>query len=347
MGPKTSEMSVDLRKLIVRLYCEGKSMREISQIVKKSKSTVQYIIEHYGKCGTVINSPRSGRPKVVNPTQEREILREIKTNPIQSATEINKKLTISSNLQCSTETVRNILRKNNFNARTVRKKPFISQVNKKKRMDYAKKHLNKGEEFWNQIIFSDESKFNIHGSDSRQKVWRNPNTELQVQNLKGTVKHGGGNVMVWGCMSAGGVGNLVFIESTMNSSAYLDILKNNLKKSAETMGLADNFTFMHDNDPKHNSYLVREWLLYNVKHKLDHPPQSPDLNPIENLWELLDRKIRVRPIKDKNELKSRLLEEWGKISPDMTANLVNSMNRRLLAVKKAKGMPTKDRKSVV
>lgn len=63
MSPKKRELSVDVRKLIVKLYGEGNSMEEVTNIVKKSKSTVQYTIEHYGQTGTVNNTFRSGRPK--------------------------------------------------------------------------------------------------------------------------------------------------------------------------------------------------------------------------------------------------------------------------------------------
>ncbi|KAH8321097.1 hypothetical protein KR074_004411, partial [Drosophila pseudoananassae] len=68
-----------------------------------------------------------------------------------------------------------------------------------------------------------------------------------------TVKHGGGGVMVWGCMSSAGVGELVFVEGIMDKVYYLNILKENLKKSASNLQMPDSFTFMHDNDPKHSA----------------------------------------------------------------------------------------------
>ncbi len=80
------------------------------------------------------------------------------------------------------------------------------------------------------MIFSDESKFNVFGPDGRTLVWRQANTQLQEKNLQPTVKHGGGNVMVWGCMTASGVGELVFIEDIMDKHKYLNVLKDNLKK---------------------------------------------------------------------------------------------------------------------
>lgn len=87
--------------------------------------------------------------------------------------------------------------------------------------------------------------------------------------------------------------------------------------------------------------MTKHWLLYNVKSTLNHPPQSPYLNPIEHLWEELERKIRLHRINNKNDLKESLKAEWTKILPSVTQKLVSSMQRRLKAVIKARGNPTK------
>ena len=144
-------------------------------------------------------------------------------------------------------------------------------------------HETKDQNFWNTVIFSDESKFNISDSDGREKVWRKVNSEVDPQNMTGTVKHGGGSIMVWGCMAASGVGNLVLIDRIMDKTIYLNILKDNLKQSALKLGLERSFVFQQDNDPKHTAHVVREWLLYNTPKQLKPPPQSPDLNDIEHL----------------------------------------------------------------
>lgn len=78
--------------------------------------------------------------------------------------------------------------------------------------------------------------------------------------------------MVWGCMAASGVGNLEIIESTMDRWGYLNFLKNNMKQSAEKLGLSDTFWFQQDNDPKHTAEIVRLWLLYNAPRQLKTPP---------------------------------------------------------------------------
>ena len=79
----------------------------------------------------------------------------------------------------------------------------------------------------------------------------------------------------------------------MDAAKYRDILDNNLEQSAVTLGIQDNYIFQHDNDPKHASKLVKEFLRFKCIDVPDHPPQSPDLNPIENLWDKLDRMIKM------------------------------------------------------
>lgn len=149
--------------------------------------------------------------------------------------------------------------------------------------------------------------------------------------------------MVWGCFSKKGVGDLVHIPTIMDKSVYEDILKNHLKKSARKLRLGSNYVFQQDNDPKHTAKTVQEWFRRNKINKMDWPAQSPDLNPIENLWSELGRKVarRDRAPKNSKELVAILQEEWNAIPKDVTAKLVESMPRRLEAVIAAHGGHTK------
>ena len=147
--------------------------------------------------------------------------------------------------------------------------------------------------------------------------------------------------MVWACMSAAGVGNLQFIETTMDKHVYLDILMSNLMQSAEKLGIQDRFRFYQDNDPKHKSGIVQTWLIWNCPDVMQPPAQSPDLNVIENFWAILDTNIRKRKISCKADLKEALIEEWAKITPQITQKLVDSMPNRLKMVVDQKGGHTK------
>ncbi|GBN30377.1 Transposable element Tcb1 transposase [Araneus ventricosus] len=171
-------------------------------------------------------------------------------------------------------------------------------------------------------------------------VQRKPNSELEMKNLTPSVKHGGGSQMLWGCMSAVDVGNLHFIDGIMDKYMYLDILKQNLKQSAEKMGILPHYKLYQDNDPKHNAHICRLWALYHCPQVIRTPAQSPDLNPIENIWDHLNNRIRKFKISSKNELREKLMSEWDKIEGNVCANLVKSMPKRLNEVIKCKGGPT-------
>lgn len=107
------------------------------------------------------------------------------------------------------------------------------------------------------------------------------NTELETKN-------GGGSVMLWGCIA--GVGELIFIDTAMDKHLYLNILKENLQKSANKLGIGTSFYFQQDCDPKHTTH--NQWLLYNTPHMLHTAPQSLDINPIEHVWWKLEKRIR-------------------------------------------------------
>jgi DDE superfamily endonuclease len=189
---------------------------------------------------------------------------------------------------------------------------------------------------WDEVIFSDECKFNLFYSDGIQRVWRKPGSRYEPKNLRPTVKYGGKSVMAWGCMSSKGVGKLIFIEGNMNSLDYVRILADNLGVSAAEMGLFD-YIFQQDNDPKHTSGLARLFFSERGIRVLEWPSQSPDLNPIEHLWAYMKRRLAELAPKNINQLKSFLIEIWNTIPQEFLQKLVASMPKRCEEVIKARG----------
>lgn len=141
-------------------------------------------------------------------------------------------------------------------------------------------------------------------------------------------------------MSSSGVGKLVFVEGIMNSLQYINILSNNLYESARILNL-ENFIFQQDNDPKHTARITKRFFEEKQIKVLDWPSQSPDLNPIEHLWAHIKKLLSKKKLKNKTELKEELTNIWKSISQETCENVVNSMNRRVREVLKAKGAPTK------
>ncbi|GFX84124.1 transposable element Tcb1 transposase [Trichonephila clavipes] len=322
MGPRR-ETSIDVRKFILRLLKKGISYREMAKIVGRSHSCVQKIIGRFKSDGLIENKSGRGRKSILTDVCKRKVLKDIKIDPKLSAVKLASETSRIMGRSVSAETVRNVIKYAGYSSRVARRKPFISLQNQKKRLELAKTHQLKTGNFWKKVIFSDESKFNIFGSDGRRTVWRKPNTVLDPKNLRRTVKHGGGSVMVWGCMASNGVGNLVLIDGIMDHKLYIDRHNNNLKESAKKLGLDGNFIFQQDNDSKHTARNVKMWCLFHCKQQLHSAPQSPDINIIENLWATLEIAVQKHQIRNKAHLKQVLQEEWDKISPDTAKNWSN------------------------
>ncbi|GFX39868.1 transposable element Tc1 transposase [Trichonephila clavipes] len=131
----------------------------------------------------------------MNSITERRVIHQVKIDPKISAPKIAASTSNILGRSVSAETVRRVLRKAGYNGRVARKKPLIGKRNRVKRLKFAKEHILKPQQFWNEVIFSDESKFNIFGSDGRRMVSRKPNTSHHPKHTIPTVKHGGESVM--------------------------------------------------------------------------------------------------------------------------------------------------------
>ena len=150
--------------------------------------------------------------------------------------------------------------------------------------------------------------------------------------------------MIWGCMAADGVGEMFVCEGRMNSQKYINVLETVLMPSLTNIFGDINvhgIKFQQDNAPCRKSATLMRWFKESNTVLLDWPAQSPDLNPIEHLWDILKRKIREHSITSKTALKNALIQEWDAISAETCARLVRSMPQRIAAVIKANGGPTK------
>jgi len=342
---KTKELTNSERGRVIGLYEAGYTERAISEKTGYGKTTIHNIITKYRNTGILTVAPRSGRPKKLDERDKRHLKIIVNQNRRNSAEKVKKDFIESSGKEVSKSTIKRALYKMGYHSRTALRKPHISEPNRKVRLKWARERRFWTIDDWKRVIWSDESRFTLFQSDKKIHVWRLPNERYQVNCLVPTIKHGGGGIMMWGCFSWYGLGPLVRIDGRINSERYInEILGYHvipfLEEFEEKNG---DYFFQQDNAPIHTSVRTRTFMEEMEIIQLPWPGQSPDLNPIEHLWDELERRIRLRADNPKNlgELELILQECWSQIQQEVYQKLAESMNRRIEAVIKAHGYPTR------
>ncbi|KAL0199114.1 hypothetical protein M9458_007654, partial [Cirrhinus mrigala] len=149
------------------------------------------------------------------------------------------------------------------------------------------------------------------------------------------------SVMIWGAMSSAGVGPLCFLKTKVTAPVYQEILEHFMLPSADQLFKVADFIFQQDLAPAHTAKSTKSWLNDHGVGVLDWPANSPDLNPIKNLWGIVKKKMRNKRPKNADELKATVKETWASIPPQQCHRLITSMPHRIEAVIKAIGAPTK------
>ena len=127
----------------------------------------------------------------------------------------------------------------------------------------------------------------------------------------------------------------------MDGFYYREILERNLLCSIATFGCSSDFTFMHDNDPKHTSTSFKDWLVKQHMKTLSWSSYSPDLNPVKHLWGKLERRLKKRQPKSRQKLRNLLIEEWNKTAISVLEKLVDLVASHLYECNRVKDYPTK------
>ena len=338
------ELSEGVRGEIMALITEGLSHRQIAARMRVSKGAVQRTAERFKRTNAYSTLPRSGRPKCTTPQQDRFIKITSLRNRRATAGNIQALVNATGGNTISKTTVRRRLAAFGLKGRVAVSKPLLRSKNKRKRLLWAKRYKNYSIEDWKTVLFVDESKFEIYGNNRRIYVRRRPGERLSSQYIKPTVKHGGGNIQVWGCFGFNGVGDLYRIKGNLDKKQYHSILQRRAIPSGKKL-CGRGFTLLQDNDPKHSSNLCKKYLKKKERQGelqlMEFPPQSPDVNPIENLWDHLKREKMRHTVTSKDMLWAVLSQCWNNIEQSTLHKLVKSMPKRVKAILKAKGGHTK------
>ncbi len=214
-------------------------------------------------------------------------------------------------------------------------KPLLNQRQRQKRLTWAVEKKNWTVSQWSKVLFSDESKFCISFGNQGPRVWRKSGQTQNPCCLKSSVKFPQ-SVMIWVAMSSAGVGPLCFLKSTVNAAIYQEILEHFMLPSADKLYGDADFIFQQDLAPAHTAKGTKSWFNDHGVTVLDWPANSPDLNPMENLWGIVKRKMRDTRPNNADDLKAAIKETWASIPPQQCHKLITSMPRRIEAVIKAK-----------
>jgi len=321
---------------IIFLFNKGETQLSISKKLNIPKTTLGDVIRKYKKFGITERLPGSGRPRSLTLNVTKALCNISNKNPRKKATQLKKEIETKYKVSVSARTIGRNLNENGLIGRVARKKPLLSSANMVSRLNLSKKFLGFSDMHWKSIIFSDESAFEVFNSNNRQYVYRKNGTAFENKNLTPTVKFGGGKIMVWGCINFFGTGNLVIIDGTLNSVKYINLLANNLQSSVEKIGLS-RFVFQQDGASCHTSKLTMSFFEENSIKLLDWASQSPDLNPIEHVWQHMKVQLLKNPPKSKTDLKEKLLQIWEEIPLEFIQKLIMGMFKRSKAVYDSKG----------
>lgn len=240
----------------------------------------------------------------------------------------------------SATTIQTFLKLNSIQKLPLNKKPMIHERNQLKRMIFARSNVEESENFWKSIIWSDETSFKSIPKNQNQSAYMHSKTPMRLRPINPQVQNGGFTVMFWGCFSWYGLGPLKAIDGSMRQGPYIELLKEELLPELEAAPV--HMTFMQDNAPCHKALSVMRFLEAEDIPTLEWPPQSPDMNPIENLWAIIkgrrQKKFGIPTSRD--QLIDQVYATWLEITPELCKTLAMSAVHRLEDCIKVNGKAT-------
>lgn len=330
-------LTLDEMNRAVGQFQAGMRQTEIADQMNVSQSVISRLWRRFRDTGSPAER-HQGRGRCTTAAQDRFLILTARRQPTITAPELVTDLQRAHNITIGRDTVRNRLHKANLhNRRPIRCQP-LSRGNRAARLDWCQQYQNWGANNWATVLFTDESRFGFHPDSRRTRVWRRSGNVERLQHVQEVYTYRGGTVMVWGGITIGGRTEPIFPNGFLRAQQYLNtILEPIVRPWAGAVG--QNFHLMHDNARPHIAANVTNWLTNEGIEVLPWPAQSPDLNPIEHVWDMLQRRITpyMGNIHDRFRFRELLTQEWEQLPQADIDNVILSINNRCRAVINQRG----------
>jgi len=332
----------DEQERAIGMLRAGMSQTAVANHFNASRMTMYRLMVRLRNTGTTSDRPRSGRPRATTLRQDRQIRLIHLRNRFETAVATARRIPGRANNRISDQTVRNRLHQCGLRARRPLKGAILKKRHRTARLQWCRTRVTWNRLTWQTILFSDESRFCLKFSDGRARVYRRRGERLSDACVQETDRFGGGSVMVWGGVSHNGCTELKIVAGNLNAVRYRDeILQPVVLPFCRRHHF--NHVFQQDNAGCHVAHLTMDFLNFHHIRVLPWPAMSPDLNPIEHLWDELGRRVhnRINPPETLDQLRRALVAEWTNIPQAFIRNLIDSMRRRCQAVIDARGGHTR------
>ena len=264
--------------------------------------------QRFRQTGGVADRRRPGRPRVTNPRTDRFITLTHLRRRFQTATSSVRQYSISK------QTVLRRLRQARQPIRP--RRPYVGQVltarDRAARLQRAQRHFRWGRQQCARVLFSDESRFNLSHHDGQIRVFRRRGERFANNCVIERDRFGGGSVIVGDGIMGRRKTNLIVVQGNLNAQGYINqILQPEAFPFLQRHGPA---ILMLVNARPHVERICRQFLNRNNVNVLPRPAVSPDMNPIEHIWDYLGRKVRARGnVHNLRDLENALIQEWNNI----------------------------------